>query len=185
MSRRRKTALEVPASTEEATALLAAYVEVERVVLLVRIRDQLAMDAMKAERDAELALLGEAQEQRFASLKAWWEAAGQELAKGRSAELAGAKIGIRLAPPKVKFAKGTKAEGVVEWLLRLRWARAKEFLRRKVELDKQALIKAHAGDEYVRRMFARAGVGVVQEDEFFIDTGLDEDAIRASIEAPE
>lgn len=123
---------------------------------------------------------------RFASLKAWWEAGGRDIANGlRSTELAGAKIGIRMTPPKVKFGKGIKAEAIVTWLRGVRWSRAKEFFRTKYELDKPAVIKGVQADETVRDTFKAQGVTVGQDDEFFIDAGLDEDAMRAAIAAEE
>lgn len=184
--RRRKTALEVPATLEGATELLGLYVQGERQTLVIRLAAQVMLDAINQERDAELAKLQQLQSVRFLSLKAWWEVAGREVWKDRrSADVAGAKIGIRLAPPKVKLPRGLKAQDVVDWLRSIRWARAKEFLRVKVEFDKQALIKAHGADEAVRRVFSRKGIGVAQEDEFFIDANLDEEAIRASIEVAE
>jgi len=185
VTRRKKPALQVPGSIEEATLLCADYVARERDILSIRIVAEQRIDAVKAALALDLARLQPEQEGRFSSLKAWWEAGGAIIAKDRrSTDIAGAKIGTRLTPPKVKLPKGLKVERVVAWLRGVRWTRAKEFLRIKIELDKQALIKAHAADESVRRMFSAQGIGVVQDDEFFIDAGLDEDAVRAALTVP-
>lgn len=181
MTRRKKIALVVPASAEEATLLLAEYVGRERDALEVRLRAEQRIGAIEAARDVDLARFQAEQEVAFLSLKAWWEAGGRELAKDRrSVELAGAKIGLRLTPPKVKFAKGVKAEAVVTWLRGLRWRRKKDFLRTKVELDKQAIIKAAQDDEAVAKKFVDM-LAVLQDDEFFVDAGLDEDGMRAAL----
>lgn len=177
MARRKQAALDVPATTEEAVAVLEQYVSAERDVLALKVYAARVIDQTKTARDQQIAAIEEGQKVRFASLKAWWEAGGRELARDkRSHELAGAKIGVRLSPPAVKLAKGLKVDAVVTWLRRAGdWAIG--FVRPKYELDKPALIKAVGADEAVRERFAAEGVTVVQADEFFIDAGLDEAAL--------
>lgn len=139
------------------------------------------MDRIKAQRDARLRELDVQASDLFAGLKAWWEAVGKaELAKGkRSAKLAGAKIGIRLTTPAVKMKRGVKLGDVVAWLKDLPFPRARDFLRTKTELDKQAVIKAvHADADAEAIALFSARLSVIQTDEFFIDCGLDEDALR-------
>ena len=179
MPRRKKISIIAPANASEATGMIRLYVELEREAALERLAAQDAIDRIRQQRDAALQVLEVEMADLFAGLKAWWEAGGKdELAKGkRSAELAGAKIGIRLTPPAVKLKRGVKLGDVVAWLGSLRWARAKDFLRTKTELDKQAVIKAVQADETVAQTFADR-LTVEQVDEFFIDTGLDEDALR-------
>ncbi|WP_176473420.1 host-nuclease inhibitor Gam family protein [Sphingopyxis sp. GW247-27LB] len=182
MSRRKQAALPVPATDEEAIALLAKYGEVER---LLRADADLAdhyIAKIKAEHDTAVAEHAPAQRERFAALKAWWEAGGaQRLAgKKRSADLAGAKIGIRLGNKSVRIAKGKKLDDIIAWISSLRWSGKSLFLRRgKVTLDKEAIITAWPKDESVRRTFERAGVTVAQDDEFFIDVGPAETAKEA------
>ncbi|NJR42147.1 MAG: hypothetical protein HC767_05300 [Akkermansiaceae bacterium] len=182
MSRRKQTAAPVPATAAEATLMVGQFVAIEREKLLERLAAEAAIDTIKQKRDERLRELKAQAQPLFAGLKAWWEAGGKnELAKGRrSAEIAGAKIGIRLAPPKVKLKRGLKAEDVVAWLKGLRWTRAKDFLRSKVELDKQAVIKAVLADDHVAETFADR-LTIEQADEFFIDTGLDEEAVAKEL----
>ncbi len=186
MSRRKQAALAVPASQEDAQALCAEYVATERKLLELRLGYEMRIDRLKADRDRVLALAGAEQQGRFAALKAWWEAGGKALAgKRRSAELAGASIGVRKTPPAVKFAKGVKAEDIIAWLKKVRWSKASQLLRTKVELDKQAIIKCVEDSQGEEDMLAEQGVTVVQVDEFFIDCGLDEAAIRQRLGAAE
>lgn len=184
MPRRKDTAAPAPASAAEATLMIGEFVAIDRDIALEKLAAAAAIDKIEAQRDARLAELQEQAKPLFAGLKAWWEAGGKdELAKGkRSAEIAGAKIGIRLTPPKVKLKRGVKAGDVVAWLRDLRWARAKDFLRMKVDLDKQAVIKAVSADEAIGDKFA-AHLWVEQADEFFIDTGLDEDELKKEVAA--
>lgn len=181
MARRKKTSIIAPSNASEATLMIGEFVALEREQLLERLTAADAIDRIEQRRDERLRELEAKAADLFAGLKAWWESGGKdELAKGkRSADVAGAKIGIRLTPPKVKLKRGVKVGDVVTWLQGLRWTRAKDFLRTKTELDRQAVIKAiHAdADAEAGRMFA-SRLHVEQQDEFFIDTGLDEERLR-------
>lgn len=112
------------------------------------------------------------------------EAGGKALAgKRRSAELAGASIGIRLTPPAVKFARGVTAATIVAWLGRVVGGAA--FLRTKIELDRPAVIKALGEGAPMAGPLQEQGVRIEQVDEFYIDCGLDEAAIRQRLGAAE
>lgn len=183
MSRRKQPALAVPAGADEALELIENYVSAERVALDLRLRAESTIDRIKGDRDAVLVALEAEQKVRFAGLKAWWEAGGKELAKAkRSAELGGATIGVRLTPPKVKFGKGHKEKDVLLWLSGLGSLLAGTFIRRKPELDKAEIVKRLPHDGAVQALFG-ARLSVVQSDEFFIDAGLDADALRAAAAA--
>ena len=182
MARRKQAALEVPASAAEAEVLIADYVATERQALVMALNYEMQIDKLKSERATILALIEADQKPVFAALKAWWEAGGKAAAGGlRSAELAGAKIGVRLTPKSVKFARGVTAAKVVDWLKTVKWSKASELLRTKVELDKAAIIKCVVDSQGEEDMLAEIGVSVVQTDEFFIDAGLDEEAMRKTL----
>lgn len=184
MSRRKQAALPVPASPAEAAELCTEYVQDERRMLELRLGYELQIDKLKAERDVVLTGLAARQQHRFAALKAWWEAGGMSLAgRNRSAELAGAKIGIRTTPPAVKLARGVTAAAIVDWLGRV--VGGSGFLRTKVELDKPAVIKALQEGAPMAGPLEEQGVSVAQIDEFYIDCGLDEVAIRQRLGAAE
>lgn len=182
MSRRKQTSTHAPANAVDATLMIGELVSIERDKALERLAAEAAIDRVKQQRDARLRELESQVSPLFSGLKAWWEAGGKdELAKGkRSVEIGGAKIGIRLTPPAVKPKRGVKLGEIVEWLGSLRWARAKDFLRTKVELDRQAVIKAVQADAKIAETFA-AYLTVEQADEFFIDTGLDEDELKKEL----
>jgi phage host-nuclease inhibitor protein Gam len=182
MARRKQEAAPAPTTTAEATEMLGRFVQIEREKIMKRLGAAAKIDAIELQRDLQLRALDDEAQPLFAGLKAWWEAGGKDdVAKGkRSGELAGAKIGIRLTPPKVKPKRGVKLGNIVTWLQGLRWARKKEFLRPKVELDKQAVIKAAMADPKIAARF-ESHLTVEQVDEFFIDTGLDEDALKKEL----
>ena len=184
MKRRKASAAPAPTSAAEATLMIGAFVQIERDKALERLAAEAAIDRIKQQRDCALRELEDEAAPLFAGIKAWWEAGGKdELAKGkRSAEIGGAKIGIRLTPPAVRFKRGVKIGDVVTWLGSLRWARAKDFLRTKIDLDRQAVIKAVQTDAALAEKFA-GHLSVEQADEFFIDTGLDDDDLRAEMAA--
>jgi phage host-nuclease inhibitor protein Gam len=127
----------------------------------------------KARHAALVAECAPHQRDRFAALKSWWEAGGAKRMAGRnrSADLAGAKIGIRLSPKSVRLPEGTKAEAIVEWLRDLRWLGASRFFRTKFTLDKDAILAAWPDEANTRKVFEGKGVTVDQDDEFFIDVG--------------
>lgn len=183
MARRKQVALaDVPQTTEEAIALLDAYRQTER----ANLTDQIVADALITETKTQLAQrIAErepAQKARFAALKAWWEAGGKDLAgKKRSADLAGAMIGVRLTPKAVKLARGVKTDEVIARLKAACWSKIDQVLRTKVELDKQAIIKCVTDSQGEEDLLREAGITVVQKDEFFIDTGLDEHEVRARL----
>jgi phage host-nuclease inhibitor protein Gam len=173
VSRRKQPALAVPATDDGAIALIATYGEVERAIRLsAEEADRIAAEA-KARHAALVAECAPLQRDRFAALKSWWEAGGGKRMAGkkRSAELAGAKIGIRLSPRSVRLPKGTKAEAIVEWLRDLRWLGASRFFRTKYTLDKDAILAAWPDEADTRTVFEGKGITVDQDDEFFIDVG--------------
>lgn len=180
MARTKAPALVVPLSLAEATDLTAQYVKAERWAMQVRLETEQLIDRVKANRDQTIAAITAHQVSRFAALKAWWEAGGRDLAgKRRSAELAGATLGVRLSTPKVKFAKGTTAELLIDWLGRV--VGGSGYLRQKVELDKLAIIKALSEDAPLAGPLGEQGVSLTQSDEFFIDSGLDAPAVAKEV----
>lgn len=184
MPRRKQETVHVPASAAEAGQMIAEFVDLERNAALEQLAADAAIDKVKAQRDAALAEIEAEMKPLFAGIKAWWEAGGRdEVARGRkSAELANAKIGTRLGMPTVKLRRGVKLAEVVEWLRSLRWAKAKDFLRTKVSLDKEAVIKAVRDDPKMADTFADR-LTVEQEEEFFIDTGIDRAALKKEMTA--
>ena len=182
MARRKKSTVNAPTSAAEATVMIGEYVAIERDKALERLAAEAAIDRVKQQRDEKLRELEAVAADLFEGLKAWWEAGGKdELAFGkRSGQIGGAKIGIRLTPPAVKLKRGVKLGDVVAWLGSIRWARAKDFLRTKIELDRQAVIKAVQADASVAERLS-GYLTVQQADEFFIDTGLDEDDLKKEL----
>lgn len=171
MARRRKAAaLAVPETEAEAVAMLDQYVKDERTIRVAREACDRMVSQYQASRDSMIAEYEPAQKLRFAALKSWWEAGGKARAGAkRSADMAGAKIGFRVAPPTVVLDKGKTVAAVIAWLSRSAWC--KTLLRSTPTLDKPAIIKAAREQPLLRVALADEGVRVVQADEFFIETG--------------
>jgi phage host-nuclease inhibitor protein Gam len=184
MSRRKSLAADPPANLDEALIMIHEYCELERARLLEELAADEAIARVKEQRADLLAEIDAEARPLFMALQAWWEAGGAAyIAKGkRSAELGGAKIGIRKTPPAVKLARKVKLGDVVAWLQGLRWGRAKEFLRVKVTLDREAVIKAVRADAKVAETFA-SRLSVEQVDEFFIDAGIDAQSVKKEVAA--
>lgn len=184
MPRRKKISVNAPASATEATLMVGEYVTIERDKALERLAAEAAIDKIKQQRDEKLRELEVVASDLFEGLKAWWEAGGKdELAFGkRSGTIGGAKIGIRLTPPAVKLKRCVKAADVVKWLGSIRWARARDFLRTKIDLDKAAVIKAVQADAETAEKLG-GFLSVEQVDEFFIDTGINEDDLKKELAA--
>lgn len=185
MARRKKAAaLDVPATADEARLLIEEYVANERILLKARLTTVMFIDALKSELAEQSAPLVIANQARFDAIKAWWEAGGKEVAgKARSAEVGGAKLGFRLTPHALKLKRGITAESVIAWAKSWLDPRGKDFLRTKEELDKAAIIKAAQADTDLAPILKEQGVTISQTDEFFIDTGFDEDAIKKEVAA--
>ncbi|QUM72170.1 host-nuclease inhibitor Gam family protein [Sphingopyxis granuli] len=173
VSRRKQPALAVPATDEEAIAMIAAYGDVERAIRTSAEKADAIASAAKAEHDTFVAEAAPLQREAFAALKSWWEAggAGRMAGKRRSADLAGAKIGTRLGNKSVRLPRGTKIDAIVEYLRGLRWMGSSRFVRTKYSLDKDAIIAAWPDEADTRKVFEDKGVTVDQDDEFFIDVG--------------
>lgn len=163
--------------------MVREYVSIERRELEARLLAERQIDMIKASLGQSLAAIAEQRQPLFAGLKAWWEAGGAAEVAGRkrSAELANATIGIRKTPPAVKLARGVTVASLIEWLGMVVGGSA--FLRSKPQLDKQAIIKAMQTAAPMAGPLGEKGVSIQQLDEFFIDCGLDEDALKKEIAA--
>ncbi len=128
-----------------------------------------SIDSKKAALDAAIARLRDATNQELAPLSDRLERElraietfadanrSSILPEGvKSLSLASGKIGWRLTPPKVTFARNA-AEKALEYLKR---HRMKRFLRFSVEIDKEALLKHRPAID---------GVRYKQVDEFFVE----------------
>lgn len=181
MSRRKKPAMAVPTSDQEAVALIGRYVGEERRLRAIAEFADAEIATIQRRRDNDLAAAQPVQAERFTAIKAWWEAGGKDRFAGpkkRSADIAGAKVGTRLGMPQVKLPKGIKAQDIIDWLKSgslFHQRLAKRLIRTKESLDKDAIIRAFASqdefDVHAANQLRSKLVGVVQADEFYIDTG--------------
>ena len=177
-SRRKDSAVYVPKDAAEAEQMIAEYTALVRDMILEELAADEAIPKVKDQRSTKLRELEAEAKPLFQGLKAWWEAGGKDIAKGkRSAELASATIGIRKTPPALKTERKVTFADVLAWLRSLRWGRKKDFLRTRVDLDKEAISKAMRTDPAVAKTF-EGRLRIEQKDEFYIDTGIDAEELK-------
>lgn len=179
--RRKSDRLDAPQTIEEATLLIANYLDVSLGVEELRADAETSIAQIRAIRDELLAPLEQQLKDEFLQLRTWWAVAAPSLTDGkrRSVELAGAVIGERLTPPSLKLAKGLTLPALVEKLLKAGWD---GLVRTKHEADKPAILKMLAGDH--ARMVAALGVEAIRKDEFFIDRVKEAGADPELVEEP-
>ena len=179
MARRKGAAVDAVQSKEEAAQLLGRYAEISGQIDGINAERKVKVAVIDADADERIARREEELKAIFARLKPWWEVAGERIAPGRrSTELGSCAIGQRLSTPALKWG----AEKVGSAIARLVKARLGQFVRVKMEIDKQALIAAiratPAADAPPREKkmvatlqgrLARLGFTVAQKDEFFIE----------------
>lgn len=114
MSRVKAAALRAPASTEEATALLAELATVIATIGAHDAQRDAAIQQIDAAADACIVPLAAQRDDLFKRLQPWYEGHADELTGGKrkSIELGGCTIGHRTTPPKLVFEHGKDADGV-------------------------------------------------------------------------
>lgn len=180
--RRKSAKLDAPQTKEEATDLLAAYLEDSIILEEHRGATDAAIAAVEAGRDRACAPLEERMKERFLQLRTWFTANRLDLTDGKrkSIELAGALIGERTTPPSLKLEKGLKLEELVAKLIKAGWG---DLVRVKHSADKPAILKFLGGEH--GREVAALGCSAHQADEFFIDRARPKDADPEVVAAPD
>lgn len=181
MAPRRKAArIEAPQTIEEATRLIAEYLEFGAEVDRTRAGADDAIRQIEAIRDERCAPVEARMKDVFMQLRTWWAVARADLTDGKrkSIELAGAVLGDRITPPALQLPKGKNAADIVSELLE---ELGGDFLVTTSKLDKQAIIKAlrssfepdnpdHRLAIYQQHILReQLRLAAVQREEFFID----------------
>ncbi len=156
-------ALAVPQTDEEADALLAEYGATERRLgeIALRMNDRLA--SLKAQYEADAKPLQTLLDSIFERLQAWGGAHRKRLTEGdkvKTVALPAGEVGWRSRPPSVTFQRGLKVEEIVE---RIRKAGMLRFLRRRIDVNKDAMIE----DAESANLIDGVTVGSTGED-FFV-----------------
>lgn len=177
MAPRRKAArIEAPTTIEQATRLVAEYLELGAQVDQTKLDADSSIRAIEEQRDLVVAPAEERMKTIFMQLRTWWTVARDDLTGGKrkSFELAGAILGDRIGNPTLKLPKAFKVEDAVAFLKSIAdiWPNARDFIRTKEEVDKPPLLKALGKVTDPGPMIERireAGFRVEQKEEFFID----------------
>lgn len=132
-----------PRTLAAAQTLLERYAELSGEIDAANAMRATVIAQVNAEADTLIGPQIEEAAQIFAALQGWWPTAAAALTKGKakSIELGGCLIGTRQQAASLIVAGEESA--VVDVLAALKWA--KPFLRRKLSLDKTAVLKAIDG----------------------------------------
>lgn len=188
MGRRKAAPQKAPSTLPEAIACINRYLVIEHLIGQAEQDADIAIARIEATRDELTAPLQIELEDIFHQLRAWWAVAGSEMAKDRkSIELAGANIGLRMTPLRLKRPKGIKKDAdavpLIEAIVR-DFPGAACLLRTKVELEKKAIVKMLCSTAVgpINERVRAAGFATVQGDEFFIDRAAPKEADPAIVD---
>ena len=126
-----------PTSRDEAETYLARIGEIQRLTQLNKTALAEAVARVTADIEAESAKLAEEEDRLFRGLQLWAEANRHALTDGgktKTVRLGNGSIAWRLAPPSVQI-KGQEA--VLAYLIE---KKGEEFLRTKVEINREAML---------------------------------------------
>lgn len=140
--------------------------------------DTAALNSIQAELDAEITAvrqrfegridnLAKQLEHKSGLLQQWAEASPEEFGERKSIELLHGRLGFRTGTPKLKTISGWTFDRVLSVV-------AEAFVRKKQELDKEALLAAHARKQVSDEDLKKIGVRVIQEETFFVEPKLEE-----------
>ena len=142
-----------------------------------------SLNQLKAELDQELTAVRQRYEQRIDALskqietqsgllQQWAEGAPEEFPEGRkSIELLHGRLGFRTSNPALKTIAGWTFKKVLEVI-------TPDFIRVKQDLDKEAVLAAHASGYLNDSKLKSVGLRVVQEEAFFIEPKIEEAAAK-------
>lgn len=150
---------QVPASREDADRLLGEIGALQRRIETIDIELTDAVALAKAEASRKAKPLADELKAKLGVLATWAEASRGELLDGkrRSAAMSQGTIGWRMGMPTVKVSRGQE-EALIATFQRLGLS---SLLRERVELDKEAILKAPDRIEGI------AGIGIEQVESFW------------------
>ena len=202
MGRRKSTPLTAPTTLPQAIEKVERYLALDHSIAQAKADADLSIAAIQATLDEVVAPFQAEVDDIFLQLRAWWAVAGPEMAKdNKSIKLAGATLGLRMTPGKLKNPKGIRKDADAVPLIEAIVADfpgAKALLRFTTEMDKKAIVKVLGIDEkaivallgkatavgpVVERVI-QAGFTVSQGDEFFIARAAPKEPAPEFVDAP-
>lgn len=168
MTKRRKApAKTLPQTLKEALEKGERYLELSRQLEQMDADADTAITTIQTARDKLKLPVEQEVKQIFCDLRDWWAVASPELLDNgkKSREFGALIIGERRTPPALKH-PGAKAGDLADDLTDLE---LEEFLRRAVNLEKAAILKALKEDEQLATLLIWLGFKAEQKEEFFID----------------
>jgi phage host-nuclease inhibitor protein Gam len=181
-----KIALPIITTRDEAEALVGEIA----LVTLNQIRTTAKMDqeitAVRQKYEGNLAAYSEDLKTKTDTLRAWAEACPDQFPKGRkSIQFVQGTIGFRTGTPKLALlSRLWNWDRVHKSLIAL--GLAKDYLRTKEEIDKEAIIAAaskNTDKDGAALACAAFGTKVIQEESFYVEPSITEVEVRQNTEA--
>ena len=147
------------AMADAAERRLTAQMDAE----LTRVRERYA-EALEVERTRR-----EKAEEQLAS---WAELHKEAFGARRSMKLTHGVMGWRLGTPALKLRNRVKAAMAFDQVK----ARLPEYIRIREEVNKEALLAAHAGKQITDDLLAQVGYQVTQTERFYVEPKTEEEA---------
>ena len=186
-SRKKSISQSAPATQTEARAKLNRYRQIQNTLDENRRVAAVRIDEISAALHTANAPLEAEAKATFLEMRSWWAVSGDEVTggKAKSAIMAGCLIGTRFTTPALKSPTGMSANAAVTALRNLGLGYTDGAIRVKETLDKPAILKLLANKPYSLPVQAMVdlGFGVVQRNEFFIDTAADKTPATQNIDA--
>ena len=136
--------------------------------------------AAREKYESSLSAIGEQIETKQALLHGWADSHPEEFASRKSLELTHGQIGYRTGQHKLKSLKRKTWDAILKSLQTFGFT---HLIRTKEEVDKEAIIAGYKAAEISRAEMIQIGVEVVQDEAFFVEVKLAEQANREVVAA--
>ncbi|MDR0966679.1 MAG: host-nuclease inhibitor Gam family protein [Myxococcales bacterium] len=155
----KKSILPLPKSREEANAMIAEIAMNQQRIARLEADTNARIDAIKEKSAEALTPLKDAIDLGFASLRTWATLHRAELLKGggKTATFTHGEISWRMSKPKVSIKKEKEVLALLQEL------EMDEYIREKLEIDKEAILKKPSPATSV------PGISIVQEEEIIVE----------------
>lgn len=129
-----------------------------------------AIVAIREAHEEPLAAIAKQMDEKTELLRGWAESNPEEFGKRKSIDMTHGTLGFRTGTPKLKTIAGWTWARVLD---ALRASIEDNWLRTKVEVDKERMLADHAAGTASDAVLKSYGVKVVQDEAFFVEPKLE------------
>lgn len=172
MATRQKKTLIQGITAEQANEAFATYAKADASINKINAEIELQVAKLREKKADELTRLAEEREQAFDTLQAYAVENQAELfAKRKSLDMAHGTIGFRTGTPKLKTFKGFTWASALELVKNF----LPDYIRTTEEIAKDKML-ADRDEEGMLATMQKCGIGVVQDETFYVDPKKEGDA---------